>query len=119
MRRSIPVVLASILAASTLAGCSSSGSSAPASSGSTNPASVKGTVVFWDTSDPVAEAPAYKTLISQFEAKYPNIKVNYVSKPFASAENTFKTAAAGGSGAPDVFRSDIGWVPAQIGRAHV
>ncbi|WP_051451834.1 extracellular solute-binding protein [Actinospica robiniae] len=112
MRRSIPVVLASILAASTLAGCSSSGSSAPASSGSTNPASVKGTVVFWDTSDPVAEAPAYKTLISQFEAKYPNIKVNYVSKPFASAENTFKTAAAGGSGAPDVFRSDIGWVPA-------
>lgn len=113
MRRSIPVVLASILAASALAGCSSSGSSASsASSGSTNPASVKGTVVFWDTSDPVAEAPAYKTLISQFEAKYPNIKVDYVSKPFASAENTFKTAAAGGSGAPDVFRSDIGWVPA-------
>ncbi|MBR7825072.1 extracellular solute-binding protein [Actinospica sp. MGRD01-02] len=112
MRRSIPAVLASILAASTLAACSSGGSSSTAAAGSTDPASAKGTVTFWDTSDPQAEAPAYKALIAKFEAAYPGIKVTYVNKAFGTAENAFKTAAAGGSGAPDVFRSDIGWVPA-------
>lgn len=112
MRRSIPAVLVSICAAAALAACSSGGSSGTAAAGPTDPASAKGTVVFWDTSDPVAEAPAYKTLIAQFEQKYPGIKVSYVNKSFATAENAFKTAAAAGSGAPDVFRSDIGWVPA-------
>lgn len=111
MRRSITAAMTSAALAAALAACSSS-SSGTAAAGSTDPAAVSGKVTFWDTSDPTNEAPAYKTLISQFEAKYPNIKVTYVNKSFSTAENAFKTAAGGGSGAPDVFRSDIGWVPA-------
>src|SRR5215475_5933765 len=90
------------------AGCSSSSGSSKAS---TDPASVSGTVTWWDTSDATNEAPNYKTLISQFEAKYPKIKVNYVNVPFSDAENKFKTAAQSGSGAPDVLRADVGWTP--------
>ncbi|HEU5332686.1 MAG TPA: extracellular solute-binding protein [Actinocrinis sp.] len=111
MRRSITAVISAAALASALSACSSS-SSGTAGSSSTDPASVSGTVTFWDTSDPTNEAPAYKTLIAQFEAKYPKIKVTYVNKSFSTAENAFKTAAGAQSGAPDVFRSDIGWVPA-------
>ncbi len=110
MRRSITAVISAAALASALSACSSS--SGTTKSASTDPASVSGTVTFWDTSDPTNEAPAYKTLIAQFEAKYPKIKVNYVNKSFSTAENAFKTAAGAQSGAPDVFRSDIGWVPA-------
>ena len=78
MRRSIPAVLVSICAAAALAACSSGGSSGTAAAGPTDPASAKGTVVFWDTSDPVAEAPAYKTLIAQFEQKYPGDRKSVV-----------------------------------------
>jgi arabinogalactan oligomer / maltooligosaccharide transport system substrate-binding protein len=90
-------------------GCSSSASSK--STASTDPASVSGTVTWWDTSDATNEAPNYKSLITQFEAKYPKIKVNYVNVPFSQAENKFKTAAQSGSGAPDVLRADVGWTP--------
>lgn len=110
MRRSITAVISAAALASALSACG--GSSGTAGPASTDPTAVSGTVTFWDTSDPTNEAPAYKTLIAQFEAKYPKIKVDYVNKSFSTAENAFKTAAGAQSGAPDVFRSDIGWVPA-------
>jgi arabinogalactan oligomer/maltooligosaccharide transport system substrate-binding protein len=37
--------------------------------------------------------------------------VNYVNVPFADAQSKFQTAA-GATGAPDVLRSDVGWLPA-------
>ncbi|MEZ0112998.1 arabinogalactan oligomer/maltooligosaccharide transport system substrate-binding protein [Catenulispora sp. EB89] len=93
--------------------CSSSKSGGSASgSAAKDPASVKGTVTWWDTSDATNEAPNYQPIIKAFEAKYPNIKVNYVNVPFSDAEDKFKTAAQSGSGAPDVLRADVGWTPA-------
>mgnify|MGYP002620670755 CR=1 FL=1 len=85
------------------------GTAAPARSGA-DPASVSGTVTWWDTSDATTEAPAFKELVAEFQAKYPNIKINYVNVPFADAQNKFKTAAQSGSGAPDVLRTEVGWV---------
>jgi arabinogalactan oligomer / maltooligosaccharide transport system substrate-binding protein len=117
MRRSMSVkrgagiaaVVALALAASA---CSSSKSSGGSSAAAKDPASVKGTVTWWDTSDATNEAPSYQPIIKAFEAKYPNIKVNYVNVPFADAKDKFKTAAQSGSGAPDVLRADVGWTPA-------
>ncbi|WP_055478654.1 extracellular solute-binding protein [Sphaerimonospora mesophila] len=81
---------------------------APASSAA--PAEVSGEITWWDTSDATTEAPAFKELVEEFHAKYPKINVTYVNVPFADARDKFKTAAPSGSGAPDVLRTDVGWV---------
>ena len=50
------------------------------------------------------------TLIPQFEAEHPNIKVTAVSVPYDSFLTKLIAAISAGS-APDLFRSDIIWVP--------
>jgi arabinogalactan oligomer/maltooligosaccharide transport system substrate-binding protein len=70
-----------------------------------------GTVTFWDTSDATNEGPKFKALISKFESSHANIKVNYVNVPFSEAQEKFRTAAQGNSGAPDVLRSEVAWTP--------
>ncbi|GAA0403941.1 extracellular solute-binding protein [Microbispora corallina] len=110
MRRVIPAaaVAAALALAVSACGSSSDTSSAPATS--VAPDQVSGQVTWWDTSDATNEAPAFQDLIKDFEAKYPKIKVNYVNVPFANARDKFKTAAQSGAGAPDVLRTDVGWV---------
>lgn len=68
-------------------------------------------LTWWDTSDATNEAPAFKELISQFNEEYPDVTINYQSVPFAEAQNKFKTAASSGSGAPDILRAEVAWVP--------
>lgn len=86
-------------------------SSAPASSASVDPASLTAELTFWDTSDATNEAPAYKDAIAEFNKTYPNVKINFQSVPFSEAQNKFKTAAAAKSGAPDILRAEVAWVP--------
>jgi len=98
-----------------LAGCG--GTSTPAKSTATgssttaSPADVKAELTWWDTSDATNEAPTYKKLIAKFNQTYPNVKINYQSVPFGDAQNKFKTAAAAKSGAPDILRAEVAWVP--------
>src|SRR6266568_7319659 len=111
MRRTPMAALTAAGLALALAACGSSGSGSKTTTGkSVDPAKVSGTVTWWDTSDAKIEAPTFKTLIADFQAKYPNVKVNDVNVPFADAQNKFATAAQSGSGVPDVIRSDVGWV---------
>lgn len=99
----------------TLAACG--GASTPAkstattSSTSASPADLKGELTWWDTSDATNEAPTYKKLIAKFNETHPNVKINYQSVPFGDAQNKFKTAAAAKSGAPDILRAEVAWVP--------
>ena len=86
-------------------------STATGSSTTANPADVKGELTWWDTSDATNEAPTYKKLIAKFNQTYPNVKINYQSVPFGDAQNKFKTAAAAKSGAPDILRAEVAWVP--------
>ncbi|WP_116116292.1 extracellular solute-binding protein [Austwickia chelonae] len=111
MRRSILVtaMLTTTLIAVTACGGGNSGSGGSGSSAKAG--DIKGELTWWDTSDATNEGPAYKELIDEFQKKYPNVKINYQSVPFAEAQNKFKTAAAAKSGAPDIFRSDVAWVP--------
>ena len=106
----IAAIAALALAASACSSSKSSGGTSPAANA--DPASVKGTVTWWDTSDATNEGPNYQPIIKAFEVKYPNIKVNYVNVPFSDAKDKFKTAAQSGNGAPDVLRADVGWTPA-------
>ena len=109
------LAVTAVIASISLAACGSG--SASNGSAPVDPNSVSGTITWWDTSDSTNEAPAYQELIKQFAARYPKIHVNYVNVPFSDAENKFKTAANANKGAPDVFRSDVGWTPtlAQLG----
>lgn len=103
MRRGIAAtaLVASLALAATACGGSDSGDKAD------GPV----TITWWDTSNATNEAPAYKTLVGQFEAANKDIKVKYVNVPFSEAQNKFDTAA-GSKGAPDVLRSEVGWTPA-------
>lgn len=77
---------------------------------SVDPASLKASLTWWDTSDATNEAPTFKSLIADFNKVYPNVTIDYQSVPFSDAQNKFKTAAAAKSGAPDILRADVGWV---------
>lgn len=92
-------------------GDSTSDSTSSGSASSVDPADVSGELTWWDTSDATNEAPAYEALIKEFEKEYPNVTIDYQSVPFADAQNKFKTAAQAGSGAPDILRAEVAWVP--------
>ncbi|AZQ71282.1 MULTISPECIES: extracellular solute-binding protein [Streptomyces] len=118
MRRGISVAAVVGALALTMTACGSGGDNGGDGSKAANdPGAVSGTITWWDTSDATNEAPAFKKLVKDFEAKYPKIKVDYVNVPFDQAQQKFKTAASTGKGAPDVLRSDVGWTPgfAQLG----
>lgn len=114
MRRTVAGIAGSAALALVLAACGggSSSSTDNKASGqpSTDPSSLKASLTWWDTSDPTNEAPTFKALVKQFEAKYPNVKVNYQSVPFGDAQNKFKTAAAAHKGTPDILRAEVAWV---------
>lgn len=77
----------------------------------TDPQDLSAQLTWWDTSDPQNEGPAFQALIAEFNKQYPNVRIDYQSVPFGEAQNKFKTAAAAGSGAPDILRAEVAWVP--------
>ena len=119
MRRSMQATALMTTALLALTACGSgggSGASQPqeqqtASATTADPSSVSGELTWWDTSDAANEAPVFKQMIAEFNKTYPNVKINYQSVPFAEAQNKFKTAAAAKSGAPDILRAEVAWVP--------
>jgi arabinogalactan oligomer/maltooligosaccharide transport system substrate-binding protein len=65
-------------------------------------------LTYWYTeSDP--EKNVILTLINEFEKNNPDIQIKAVPKKFFQTRAAFTTAAQAGD-APDVLRSDIGWV---------
>jgi arabinogalactan oligomer/maltooligosaccharide transport system substrate-binding protein len=99
------IVLASLtmlgaLLATILAACG--GGSAPAAS------SGPVTLNYWYT-EGTAETPAILQLIKQFEQQNPTIHINAQYQDFAQAQSKFTTAAQSNT-APDILRSDVGWV---------
>ena len=114
MRRLLPALAGTAALALVLAACGSDDenpSSESDSNENVDPASLAAELTWWDTSDPTNEGPAFKELIAKFNETYPNVKINYQSVPFADAQNKFKTAAESGSGAPDILRAEVAWVP--------
>ncbi|MCD0483822.1 extracellular solute-binding protein [Streptacidiphilus sp. ASG 303] len=107
MRRGIAASALVAALAVSMAACSSSGGG----SGSDKAASGPVTITWWDTSNATNEKPTYEALIKEFEQANPKITVKYVNVPFDQAQNKFQTAA-GSKGAPDVFRSEVGWTAA-------
>lgn len=115
MRRSLAGIAGTAALALTLAACGGDGETDPTAENtpdqSADPTAVEGELTWWDTSDPANEGPAWQELIKRFNEEYPNVTINYESVPFAEAQNKFKTAAASGSGAPDILRAEVAWVP--------
>lgn len=75
---------------------------------SSNSGADSGEVTFWDTSGP-NESPVFKKLAEDCATKG-GYKVKVETQAFDGALNNYKTAAQGGQG-PDVFRSEVAWVP--------
>lgn len=112
MTGSIALIPAVALALAACGGGSSTTDKPAATTPTTaSPADIKADLTWWDTSDATNEAPTYKKLIAKFNETYPNVKISYQSVPFGEAQNKFKTAAAAKSGAPDILRAEVAWVP--------
>ncbi|MGP4101568.1 extracellular solute-binding protein [Nonomuraea sp. KM90] len=109
MRRNLPAAAAVAAFVLALSACGGGGGTpAPAASVS-DPSKVSGELTWWDTTRPESEGPTFQALIKEFQAKYPQVKVNYVNVPSDQAQNQFQTAAQAGTGAPDVIRSEVAW----------
>jgi multiple sugar transport system substrate-binding protein len=69
-------------------------------------------ITFWHTyNEDGSEAKLLnETLIPQFEAAHPNIKVNSVTVPYDNFREKLLAAISAGD-APDLIRTDIIWVP--------
>jgi arabinogalactan oligomer/maltooligosaccharide transport system substrate-binding protein len=78
------------------------------STSGTTPAAGPVTITYWYTED-TGETPVIQQLIQQFQQQNPNIKVNAQYVPFGQTQSKFSTAAQSNT-APDVLRSDVGWV---------
>ncbi|HEY1349844.1 MAG TPA: extracellular solute-binding protein [Ktedonobacteraceae bacterium] len=78
--------------------------------GGSTPAASSGPVTlnYWYT-EGTAETPAILQLIKQFEQQNPTIHINAQYQDFAQAQSKFTTAAQSNT-APDILRSDVGWV---------
>ena len=66
------------------------------------------TLAYWYT-ESSAEAGIISKLIHQFEQKHPYIKIKPVNMPFFQTQAAYIGAVQSGK-APDVLRSDVGWV---------
>ncbi|MFG2790769.1 ABC transporter substrate-binding protein [Streptomyces sp. NPDC048419] len=96
-RAAVAVALGSVLALTATA-CGDDGSGSAGDKG--NEGSGKGQITFWDNNGGV-RTDIWKEIIADFEKKNPDIKVNYVGIPAASAQSKYDTAIQGG-GLPDV-----------------
>ncbi|MBV9207101.1 MAG: ABC transporter substrate-binding protein [Actinobacteria bacterium] len=120
--------LVGALAALAAAGCSSSSTTTGGSSSTTGAASApaggsskapgnatSGSISWWASPINPGGKDVRNVLISDFEAKYPNIHVSLVSAPNNTDTNraTLATQISGGSATPDVFMGDVIW-PAQF-----
>lgn len=94
------VMLCALLAA-LLAACG--GSSGPSST-SSGPV----TLNYWYT-EGTSETPVILQLIKDFEAQNPTIHINAQYQAFDQTQAKFTTAAQSNT-APDILRSDVGWV---------
>ena len=108
-----PAGVAVVALALTLAACGgeTNDSDSNTDNSESNGSDLSAELTWWDTSDPANEGPAFKELITQFNEEYPDVKINYQSVDFGSAQNDFKTAAKAGTGAPDILRAEVAWVP--------
>ncbi|MFJ8790908.1 ABC transporter substrate-binding protein [Streptomyces sp. NPDC102462] len=96
-RAATAVALGSVLVLTATA-CGDDGSGSAGDKGGEG--SGKGTITFWDNNGGV-RTDIWKQVIADFEKKYPDIKVEYVGIPAASAQSKYDTAIQGG-GLPDV-----------------
>ena len=97
----------------TLAACGSDGGDTDSNTDTDSSSSgdLKADLTWWDTSDATNEAPAYDKLIEKFNEEYPDVTIKHETVPFDQTQNKFKTAAESGSGAPDILRAEVAWVP--------
>ena len=98
--RFIPIV-ALALCVSVLGACGSSTGAAVATPTQ---------LTFWYTQGTGTSATVL-AIVAQFNQTHPTIHVNAQPVDYASAHDQFANAAKAGVGAPDVFRSDVAWLP--------
>ena len=115
-RRTLPALAGTAALALALAACGGDSGEPntnedPTNASSVDPADLEAELTWWDTADPTNEGPAFDELISQFNETYPNVTINHEAVPFDEAQNKFKTAAQSDSGAPDILRAEVAWVP--------
>ena len=118
MAAALAAVLSLVVAACGSPGSSNGGSAASGVASTGFDTSKKVTITMWDTENSPGPSKALNDLISQFEAKYPNVTVKRTVKNFDDYMATIKLAASSDN-APDVFQGNEGSVDQALVKAHL
>ncbi|WP_042462101.1 ABC transporter substrate-binding protein [Neobacillus dielmonensis] len=105
--------VSSLAASLLLAGCgkdSSSASSTTKDKAAKTESDEKVTITFWDDNAGPQRTPIWEKIIKDFEAKNPNITVDYVGLPKDSSKSKYDTAIAAND-TPDVAIVYPQWIP--------
>jgi arabinogalactan oligomer/maltooligosaccharide transport system substrate-binding protein len=73
----VAAIATAVALAFTLGACSTPAATTTSTKASVDPASLKASLTWWDTSDATNEAPAFKSLIADFNKVYPNVTIDY------------------------------------------
>lgn len=106
---------AATMGLSALAGCVAPGS-APAEGGA--PAAADTEVLYWKPPHSESEADLWKPFLEQFMEENPGVTVDHQVIPWASVDEQFTAAFAGGS-PPDVFYLPDEWYPKYVNQGQI
>ncbi|HEY5032681.1 MAG TPA: extracellular solute-binding protein [Actinomycetes bacterium] len=109
-------VLAGLVGLATLGACTGP---PPRPTTTPTPSGLSGHLVWWDITTQTGADSAMRDLIAGFEARNPEVTVDYVSLPADEARGKIDTAAQTASGAPDVLTLDSIWVADFASRGYL
>lgn len=103
-----------------LAGCAPPPAGAPAASsgGAAAPAAAASKVLFWKPPHSDHEADLWKPLLKKFTDANPTVTVEHQVVPWASVDEQFTAAFAGGS-PPDIFYLPDEWYPKYVKQSQI
>ena len=122
MKKSLAVLMAAIMAASTAAcGPAEPDTGSEAVSSAANDSGTesgeKVTVTFWDENAGDERTEYYQQIIADFEAENPDIHIEYLGLSSSDALSKYQTAIAAGE-TPDVGGLNNSWAATVIGQGH-
>ncbi|HXF64543.1 MAG TPA: extracellular solute-binding protein [Caldilineaceae bacterium] len=111
------LVLGATVGLTSLAGCVAPG--APqAQTGAEAPPAGGSTVLFWKPPHSEREAEIWRPLLDAFQEEHPGITVEHQVVPWASVDEQFTAAFAGGS-PPDIFYLPDEWYPKYVSQGQI
>jgi len=109
---------AALMSIAALAACAVPAAPGASTGGDTAPDAAAETVLFWKPPHSEKEVDLWKPLLEKFQTENPGITVEHQVVPWASVDEQFTAAFAGGS-PPDIFYLPDEWYPKYVNQDQI